>query len=166
MPRSSEAVAVYIGGSAVLVSRTMVNGVQVWPKPGGGASTDLRVYIDATFGAPVALASVRFLRGGVELTGTPVSSSDASEGNNAAKAFDGNPDTYWTPNAGLDGVPWIGLQLATPALFDTLVLVYAAIETYYVAAAPSAFRAMAGTTTLITRTAETEWSPGQTRSYT
>lgn len=166
MPRSSDARAVYVGGTAVLVSRTMVNGVQVWPAASGGGSNELRVYIDATFGAPVALARVQFMAGGVEITGTPISSSDASASNAASMAFDSDAGTYWTPNAGLDGVPWIGLQLASPATFDTLVIVYATIETFYTAAAPSAFRAAAGDTTLITRTAEPEWSPGQTRSYT
>jgi hypothetical protein len=165
MPRSSDARAVYIGGTAVLVSRTMVNGVQVWPVASVG-SNELRVYIDATFGATVALARVQFMAGGVEITGTPISSSDAGASNAASMAFDSDANTYWTPNAGLDGVPWIGLQLASPKTFDTLVLVYASIETYYTAGAPSAFHATEGATTVITRTDEPEWSPGQTRSYT
>lgn len=161
--RLDTATAIYAGSEPV--KRIMVGGVQVWPVATTGG-IELRLYVDSTYGAPPTIANLQFKAGTTVLTGTPISSSDAGAANDAAKAFDGSVDTYWTPNGDLDAAPWIGLKLAEAATVSEVVIVNATIETLYTASGIAAFRVTNDGTAILTRTDEPEWSPGQTRSYT
>lgn len=174
MPRSSDALAVYatVGGVAVPVLRTMVNGVQVWPVAvSAGVYDELHVAVDETYGGgPPMLNKVEFFAtaGGAALTGTPVASSEAGVLTVAANAFDGDASTYWEGALGF--VPaTVGLQLATPSPVTGFAITYPTIETFYTASSPRTIRLVGvrGTTetTLYTVVSEPMWAPGTRRAW-
>lgn len=155
-------------GAATATSPTItVTGGSV----GTGTYTQARIVIDETQGAPspmVGTLAVRATVGGTALTGTAFASSEAGALSTAAKAFDGDADTFWQPALGAS--PHLGLTFASATAIAEIAITFPAVEAQFTESALRTFRLQgwdgAQWTTLKTITDAPAWAPGETRTYT
>lgn len=156
-------------GSAVGISAAMtVSGGTT----AAGTYSEHQILVDETGdGTEPAIARIEFRAtvGGAALTGTPFASSEAGALNTAAKAFDSDANTHWTPALGHAATDALGLRLGTASALAQVAITAANVEAQFAGSAPRTFRIQgwdgAKWTTLRTFTDEPAWTPGLTRTY-
>jgi hypothetical protein len=171
VPALSEAVALYVGGQAVL--RVEVDGVQVWPVSApAGTYADGLLRITATHGGTVPrIAHVEFRAavGGVALDGSAFASSEGSTQTAASKAFDGDAATHWEPALGHSDSPHVGRAFVGASAIAEVAITFANTEPLDTSGSPLDFQIIGRTgstdTTLLSVTGALAWSPGETRTF-
>lgn len=105
---------------------------------------------------------------GSPLTGTPFASTEAGAGNAAAKAFDGDGNTYAQTAIG-DPAPHFGLTLATPQQLAEVLVTFPTLEFGNTDGAPLALNfegLKSGTWTNLKAFTATGWNPGESKLFT
>lgn len=142
--------------------------------PGAGTYSRFQIVFDQTWGAPeVMIADVwfRVTPGSTpSMPGQPYASSQSGI-LTPENAFDGNPDTWWSPLIGADEAPYLGILVTgAPTTLGQVAITFPNVEVGFFEAAPRNFRIQGwdGTNwvTLKNVTDEPRWGAGVTRTYT